>query len=115
MHYELHYLKYFIEYCLVMSWHDDVMVANWVGEEIARSLFVVELNHLLCATQVGLALAFNKHAFLSKVSPQSTAHLENGNRTRLHVATDAYTYTRLKMCVKFIIINHIKRNSAVCK
>ena len=49
---------------LAMPRHDDVVIADGVGEEIAGGESLVgELDDLLCATEVGLGLVANEGAF----------------------------------------------------
>ena len=108
-------LQYLVEDGFVVAWNDDVMVAYRVSEEILCCLFVAELNHLLCAAQVGLALALHKHAFLSEMALEVAAHLEDCDWAWLHEPADANANSRLEVCVEFETIDHVKWNSAVGK
>ena len=51
-----------------MSRHDDVMVANGVGEEIRRLALVSELYDLLRTAKVWLRLVANQHSFSDEMA-----------------------------------------------
>ena len=53
----------FFQQRLVMAGHDDVVVADGVGEEIGGLRGVGEADDLLCATQVGLRLVVQERSF----------------------------------------------------
>ena len=108
-------LEYLIEHGFVVALHDYMVVAYRGGEEVAGSLFVAELYELLGAAEVGITLALNEHAFLGIVTAKTAANLEDGYRTRLHETANSHADARLKVCVKFVVIYHVKWDSAVSK
>ena len=49
-------LQHFAKYFLMMSWHDDMMIANGLRQEVFRFVDIFQLNDLLRAAEVGLCL-----------------------------------------------------------
>ena len=91
------------------------MVAYGVGQEVACCLFVGELDDLLGAAQVGLALVLNQDAFFGKMTAQVSACLEDGNWARLHETAYSHAYSRLKMGVELKAVDHVEWYGAVSK
>ena len=75
---------------LAMPRHDDVMIADGVGEEIAGGETLVgQLDDLLRATEVWLGLVANEGAFGNEVAREVARELEDGDGPFLHITTNA--------------------------
>lgn len=99
----------------MMTREDDVMIADGTGEDITGEGGIVKTDDLLCATEVGFRLIADEMSLCDETAGEIACHLEQCDRTFLHISTDAYTDARLEMSVKFILLYHIEGYGAMSK
>ena len=98
-----------------MTGDDYVVVANGFCQEVTSLTGVVKTDNLLRAAEVGLALATKQLAFSQEVAGEVTGDLDDSDRARLHIASDANAYARLEMGIEFETLYHVEGNGAVSK
>ena len=107
--------KYLFQQFLMVAGEDDVVIANWVGQEIRGLCRVCQLDDLLRSAEVGLRLVTNQPAFCDEVAREVAGDFEDGDVFLFHIAPDAHAYARLKVGVVLKALHHIERNGAVGK
>ena len=98
-----------------MALHNNMMVANGIGEEIRYLLLVGKSDKLLSAAEIGLRLILHEFTLGHETAREVARHLENGDRAFLHKASDACTYARFIMRIQLIAFHHIERYRTMCK
>ena len=71
-----------------MSRHDDVVIADGIGEEIGCLALVGETYQLLGATEIGLRLVLDELALSNEAAREVARDLEDGNRSWFHKPSD---------------------------
>ena len=98
-----------------MSWKDDVMIADGIGEKIGRLALVGETYQLLGAAEVGLRLVLDELAFSDEAAREVARDLEDGDGSWFHKPSDACAYARFEVRIEFVALHHIEWDSAVGK
>ena len=98
-----------------MTWDDDVVIADGVGEEIAGAGWVGEADDLLGAAEVGLRLAAHQLALADEAACQVARDLEDGDGPLCHIPPDADADARLEVGVELVAFNHVERDGTMCK
>ena len=62
-----------------MSWHNDVMIPDGIGQEIRGLRLVRQTDQLLGAAEVGLRLILNETALGHEIPRQVARHFEDGH------------------------------------
>ena len=99
-----------------MSWHDDVVIANGVGQEIVGcEMLILELYDLLRAAEVGLGLIAQQRSLCNEVTREVARNLEDSDRTFFHIASNADADARFEVGVQFVTLHHVEWYCAVSK
>ena len=109
------YLQHLLQQSLVMSFENDVMVANGIGKEIVGQVLVAKPHNKLGAAQTWTCLTPKQFTFSNERPGKIARHFEQSDRTFFNKSPDTNANTRLKMGVKFKMLHHIERNGAMSK
>lgn len=80
-----------------MAWEDHMVIANGIGEEIGQLGCVLQVDDLLCATEVGFGLITHQTTLGNERAGEVARHLEKRHVALTHIATDAHANARLKV------------------
>ena len=98
-----------------MSWKNDVMIADGIGEEIGCLALVGETYQLLGATEIGLRLVLDEFALGNETAREVARDLEDGDGSWFHKPSDACAYARFEVRIEFVVLHHIEWDGAVGK
>ena len=97
----------------MVSWKDDVVIANRLREEIGGLGFIQKLDDLLGTTEVRIGLITHQLPFCDETTGKIARNFKHSDRPRLHIAPDANTDARLEMGIELITLHHIQRDGAM--
>lgn len=84
----------------------NVMISYRTSKEIASLFCMIELHNSLSATKIWLILTRKDGCLLGIDATSITTHFKDGD-IAMHITSNAYSYTRFKMSIEFIAVNHI--------
>ena len=74
-----------------MTWENDVMVSDWIRQEIRGLTGMRQLDDLLGSAEVGFCLIPDQLALFDEVAGKIARHFEDGDGSFLHISSDADT------------------------
>ena len=98
-----------------MSWHNDVMIPDRIGQEIRGLRLVRQTDQLLGAAEVGLRLVLDEFALGNETAREVARDLEDGDGSWFHKPSDACAYARFEVRIEFVALHHIEWDGAVGK
>ena len=75
----------------MMTWEDDVMVSDWIRQEIGGLTGMRQLDDLLGSAQVRFGLIADQLALFDEIAGEIARHLEDGDGSFFHISSDTNT------------------------